>query len=124
MKDKPTYEAVVIAFQDRGCSDIKEAQKFFAHYEANGWKQSNGRPIVKWKMAVAGWLLRMENFTTNAKGKKVFRPWFDKKYWASLDIPERREYVQYLQNEKGYVFGSAPGQGMWVKPPNRERIWL
>jgi len=119
-KETPTYEAVAIAFQDRGCTDPKEAQKFFAHYEANGWKQANGRPIVKWKMAVAGWILRMENFA-NPK-RPIFRPWYDRKYAASLSPEDHTKYKQFLR-EKGYVFGGGPG-GQWVKPPNKPRIWI
>lgn len=33
-----------------------EAQRFFDHYQANGWLQGKGKPIVDWKAAVRNWL--------------------------------------------------------------------
>jgi hypothetical protein len=35
-----------------------EARKFAAHYQANGWVQNGNKPIVDWKAAANGWLLR------------------------------------------------------------------
>lgn len=32
-----------------------DPELFVAHYEANGWKQGRGKPIVKWKAAVVTW---------------------------------------------------------------------
>lgn len=32
-----------------------DAELFVAHYEANGWVQSSGRPIRNWKAAVVTW---------------------------------------------------------------------
>lgn len=32
-----------------------DAEAFVAHYTANGWKQSSGRPIVDWRASVVTW---------------------------------------------------------------------
>lgn len=35
-----------------------QAKKFLAHYSANGWVQNGKKPIVDWKAAANGWMLR------------------------------------------------------------------
>lgn len=42
-----------------------DVNQFYAHYTANGWKQSNGNDIQNWRAAVESWALREKNF--NAK---------------------------------------------------------
>ncbi len=37
-----------------------QAQKMFAHYGGNGWVQNKDKPIVDWKKAADGWILRTD----------------------------------------------------------------
>ena len=55
-----------------------EAEKFESHYEAGGWKVGN-KPMVCWKSALRGWVLRHKNFTEN-NGKK------EKKYMTLKEV--------------------------------------
>ena len=49
----PTLEEVEAYCRQRG-NDVNPT-KFLAHYAANGWVQTKGKPIVDWKMAVVKW---------------------------------------------------------------------
>ena len=55
-----------------------EAEKFESHYEASGWKVGN-KPMVCWKAALRGWVLRNNNFNGN-NGKK------EKKYKTIREV--------------------------------------
>lgn len=53
-----------------------EADKFFDHYEANGWVQGKGKPLVDWKAAMKNWIRRNieGQFTGNAPAKVIQHP--------------------------------------------------
>lgn len=42
----------------------KESEKFFNHYESNGWMVGRTK-MKKWKSAVSGWITRMNNYNGN-----------------------------------------------------------
>ncbi len=41
-----------------------EAEKFYNHYQANGWLQAGKTPIVDWQAAAISWLHKSQNFKT------------------------------------------------------------
>jgi hypothetical protein len=49
----PTVEEVRVYCVDRG--NGIDAEHFHAHYTANGWVQSSGRPVKDWKACVITW---------------------------------------------------------------------
>lgn len=64
----PTLEEVRAFFQERGTTIDPEA--FFAHYEANGWVQSRGKPIRNWKACLTTWEKREADFTHGKPAKR------------------------------------------------------
>jgi hypothetical protein len=49
----------------------KEAQKFFNHYSANGWKIGGKTPMEYWKPAAENWLLKSAEFEKNDTNTKT-----------------------------------------------------
>lgn len=47
-----------------------EAEKFFDHYESNGWVQGRGKPIKDWKAAARNWKKRMGTFTNDKRSRQ------------------------------------------------------
>lgn len=48
----------------------KEAQKFFNHYSANGWKIGGKTPMENWMPAAENWLLKAEEFENKSDGNQ------------------------------------------------------
>jgi hypothetical protein len=46
-----------------------EANKFFNHYQANGWKIAGKTPMEDWQASANKWMLNAQNFETKAKAK-------------------------------------------------------
>lgn len=63
--DKPDNPEEVSNFFRQMRFDPREASRFFNHYEANGWHQSNGLPIRNWKAAAKKWVSNTSNFKTS-----------------------------------------------------------
>lgn len=67
---KPTMEEVAEYCSERKNSVDPEA--FMAHYNANGWKQSNGNKCCDWKGAVITWEKRdASNGKANGNGRRT-----------------------------------------------------
>ena len=62
-------QAVIIFFNEKGF-DADEGKKFFAHYEANDWKTSDGKAIRDWQALAINWMDRTELFEQENKPNK------------------------------------------------------
>lgn len=62
----PTLEEVTAFFQAEGAPEL-EAQRFFNHFESNGWKVGGRCKMQDWRAAARNWVLNAEKF--NPKGK-------------------------------------------------------
>ena len=60
----PTIEEVIIFFKEKK-SMQSEADKFFHHYQSNGWLVGGRVPMKEWKSAAEKWLLNTQNFKTH-----------------------------------------------------------
>jgi hypothetical protein len=58
----PAQESVFEFFQSKNASQV-EAEKFFAHYQANGWRLSGRTPMQDWQAAATKWILNINSFT-------------------------------------------------------------
>lgn len=50
---KPAVEEIAAYCLERG--NTVDAQRFYDYYEANGWVQGKGKPVVDWKACVRTW---------------------------------------------------------------------
>lgn len=66
-KKPQSIEVAISYFVELG-STREEAEKFWYHYSANGWRVSGRSPMQDWKAAVQSWL-RKSNFVGKANGK-------------------------------------------------------
>ena len=63
----PTIEEVKLQAAKIGMPEM-EAEKFFNHYESNGWKVGKN-PMRSWHSAISGWNLRCKEYGSNGNGK-------------------------------------------------------
>ena len=58
---KPTDLQVKMYFAYKGIEDQSQYKKFLAYYYSVGWYIGK-QPMRSWKAAIAGWVLRMEDY--------------------------------------------------------------
>jgi hypothetical protein len=56
-----TLEAVRKFFRDENFPDV-EAEKFFNHFQGNGWQIAGKTPMQDWKASARSWILKMPNY--------------------------------------------------------------
>ena len=64
---KPTIDELIKAFTGKVKNPLGEANKFFNHYESNGWKVGKNQ-MKSWPHAVANWVTRVEQDPGNKPG--------------------------------------------------------
>jgi hypothetical protein len=65
----PSFEAVVLFFQEKNKTDL-EAQKFFNHFESNGWLVGGKAKMKNWHAAARNWILNSDKFQSGMQQKK------------------------------------------------------
>ena len=58
---KPTLSQLEIFFQEKKIP-ATEAQRFFNHFESNGWKVGGKSPMKDWKAAGRNWILNISRY--------------------------------------------------------------
>ena len=66
----PSLNEVFIFFKDEGYPQ-QEANKFYNHYESNGWKVGGKSAMVDWKAAACKWMLNTNLFKTDERNKTI-----------------------------------------------------
>lgn len=64
----------VEAFFSVGGYPRLEADKFFHHYQANGWRQGSGAKITDWQSAARKWFLNIHSLKIVTHDKQVKHP--------------------------------------------------
>ena len=62
----PSLEYVKIYFDEKNVSAI-EAEKFFNHFESNGWLVGGRAKMKDWKAAARNWILNIPKFAPKQK---------------------------------------------------------
>lgn len=60
----PDWNLVLELFQEKGFSEI-DAQKYFNHYQSNGWQVGGKSKMKNWKAAASNWMLNSQKFNQN-----------------------------------------------------------
>ena len=60
-KIPPIWEEVALFFKEKNNSEI-EAQKFYNHFQSNGWLVGGKSKMKDWKAAARNWMLNSKNF--------------------------------------------------------------
>ncbi|MDG3582515.1 MULTISPECIES: hypothetical protein [Flavobacteriaceae] len=67
---RPKGRQAVLDFFIEKDFNVDEGKKFFAHYEANDWKTSDGKTIRDWRALAKNWMDRTELFAEENKSNK------------------------------------------------------
>lgn len=67
--EKPTQDQTVEFFTGHGSTKL-EAEKFFNHFESNGWKVGGRSPMKNWRAAAKKWILGMSPLSSPWGGKE------------------------------------------------------
>jgi len=59
---QPTIEKIREYFLEQNSSEV-EAQKFFNHFQSNGWKVGGKAPMKDWQAAAGNWILNIPQFS-------------------------------------------------------------
>ena len=65
----PSFDAVVMFFKEKNKTDL-EAQKFFNHFESNGWLVGGKAKMKNWHAAARNWILNSDKFQSGMQQKK------------------------------------------------------
>ena len=63
----PSLEEAILFFKDKNKTDL-EAEKFFNHFESNGWLVGGKSKMKNWQAAARNWILNSEKFANSSKG--------------------------------------------------------
>lgn len=76
-----------------------EAEKYFNHYQSNGWLVSGKTPMVDWKASVAKWMLNSKDFRTSkppSPSENLSRTGFGKDGGLRLHATNHKNYNEPL----------------------------
>lgn len=62
---KPSVDEVKVFFQEKNKTAL-EAEKFFNHFESNGWLVGGKSKMKNWQAAARNWILNSEKFNTSS----------------------------------------------------------
>lgn len=67
----PKNEEMVLVFFEKRKWPVFEAQKFYNHYRAVGWKIGGRAPILDWRAAAETWMLRADHLVRGKQDEET-----------------------------------------------------
>ncbi len=62
---KPSIQEVIDFFSEKKHDQV-DAEKFFNHFESNGWLVSGKTPMKNWQAAARNWMINSEKFNSSS----------------------------------------------------------
>jgi hypothetical protein len=62
----PSLEEAILFFKEKNKTNL-DAEKFFNHFESNGWLVGGKSKMKNWQAAARNWILNSEKFQTQRK---------------------------------------------------------
>jgi hypothetical protein len=69
-KIPPTFAEVKLFFEEKD-TPLSEAERFFDHYESNGWLVGGKSKMKNWEAAARNWLKNSKKFNDNLKPRSL-----------------------------------------------------
>lgn len=82
----PGLPNVIAFFKEKKVSEI-DAQKFYNHFQSNGWLVGGKTPMKNWQAAARNWMLNSEKF--KSKNTVILKP-------NHLHVPNEKNYSEPL----------------------------
>ena len=64
----PSLEEAILFFKEKNKTDL-DAEKFFNHFESNGWLVGGKSKMKNWQAAARNWILNSEKFNASSNTK-------------------------------------------------------
>jgi len=85
----PSLDAVILFFKEKNKTDL-EAEKFFNHYESNGWLVGGKSKMKNWRAAARNWILNSEKFAQTNKANGALSS--SKCKPGNLNVNQNKDY--------------------------------
>jgi hypothetical protein len=77
----PSLEEAILFFKEKNKTDV-DAEKFFNHFESNGWLVGGKSKMKNWQAAARNWILNSDKFQNNTKKLKP----------GNLNVNQNKDY--------------------------------
>ncbi len=81
---KPSVDEVKIFFKEKNKSNL-DAEKFFNHFESNGWLVGGKSKMKNWQAAARNWISRSEEYTKRSLSLSNGKP-------GNLNVNQNKDY--------------------------------
>jgi hypothetical protein len=81
---KPSVDEVKAFFKEKNKTDL-EAEKFFNHFESNGWLVGGKSKMKNWQAAARNWILNSEKFNERSSSPPRGKP-------GNINVNQNKDY--------------------------------
>lgn len=94
LNQKPTIEEVKKACEELGLSTTV-GEKFYYHYEANGWTQGRDKPVLNWVAQLNSWISREKEFKPKESTDK--REAYKERKYSEEELAEMYDDLEKIE---------------------------